>query len=101
LLTAGGSSLPPPLHKLNGPPCRGHEVAAAYLWSTGQQVASTVSSAARLNGGAAFHVQRLLAQHPERGAPPPGRQVMLPAYRAHLAERIRYLGPLMPVDLRV
>jgi hypothetical protein len=54
-----------------------------------------------LNGGAAFHVQRLLAQHPERGAPPPGRQVMLPAYRAHLAERIRYLGPLMPVDLRV
>jgi hypothetical protein len=46
-------------------------------------------------------VHELLALQREQGAPPLRREVILAAYRAHLAGRIRYSGPLTPVDLRV
>ena len=101
MLTVGASSGLGPLDELNGPRRRAHEAAASRLWSTSRQAASSRSSAPPFDRSAAFHVQKLLAQDLDRGAPPPGRQVMLAAYRAHLAERIRYFGPLTPVDLRV
>jgi hypothetical protein len=46
-------------------------------------------------------VHVLLAQEREPNAPPPRREVILAAYRAHLAGRVRYFGPLTPVDLRL
>ena len=50
---------------------------------------------------AGFVIHQLLAAMPElRGSPPDLRQT-LGAYRAHLASRIHYSGPVGPVDLRV
>jgi hypothetical protein len=49
---------------------------------------------------AAFHAQQLLGQLPARSTPPPHRAAIL-AYHAHLAARIRFYGPLTPLDLRV
>ena len=90
-----------PLPELSGPHRRAHGAAASHPQPTRRQAASRLSSAPFLDRSAAFHVQNLLAQRLERGAPPPGRNVMLAAYRAHIAERIRYFGPLTPIDLRV
>ena len=48
----------------------------------------------------AFQVQSFLAQQSEH-ATPPRREVILAAYHAHLAARVRYYGPITPVDLRI
>ena len=48
-----------------------------------------------------LHVHKLLAHEPERGVTPPAREVALAAYHVALARRVRYFGPLTPVDLRV
>jgi hypothetical protein len=45
-------------------------------------------------------VHSLVAQQSEHAAPPP-RHAILAAYHAHLAGRVRYYGPLTPVDLRI
>ena len=49
----------------------------------------------------AFQVHSFLAQQSEHAAPPPRREVILAAYHAHLAARVRYYGPITPVDLRI
>jgi hypothetical protein len=100
LLTVGGSYGLGAPHELTAPHRRTPQQAASHLASPDRQAASSRSSARGFDGGAAFQVQKLLAEHVERGAPP-GREVMLAAYRAPLAECIRYFGPLRPVDLRV
>jgi hypothetical protein len=46
-------------------------------------------------------VHALLAQEAEHAAAPPRREAILAAYHAHLAGRVRYYGPLTPVDLRI
>jgi hypothetical protein len=46
-------------------------------------------------------VHSLVAQQSEHAAPPPRRAMMLAAYHAHLAGRVRYYGPITPVDLRI
>jgi hypothetical protein len=98
-VTVGVGPARGPLPELSGLHRRAHE-AAWHLRPAGRQAASCGSRAPSIDRGAAFHVQILLAQLQERSAPP-GRSCMLAAYRAHLAERIRYFGPLRPVDLRV
>ena len=89
-----------PLPELSGPHRRAHEAAAWHPRPASRHAASCGSRAPSIDRGAAFHVQKLLAELQERSAPP-GPNAMLAAYRAHLAERIRYFGPLTPVDLRV
>jgi hypothetical protein len=101
LLTVGSSPRLAPSHEPTGPHHQLPEPAAPRLWTTSQRAASLKPSAACCDRGAAFHVQKLLAQQPERGAPPTAPEMMLAAYHAHLATRIRYFGPLTPVDLRV
>jgi hypothetical protein len=49
----------------------------------------------------AFQVHSLVAQQSEHATPPLRHDVVLAAYRAHLAGRVRYYGPLTPVDLRI
>jgi hypothetical protein len=46
-------------------------------------------------------VHSLVAQQSEHATPPLRRDVVLAAYQTHLAERVRYYGPLTPVDLRI
>jgi hypothetical protein len=58
------------------------------------------SVAPSIDRAVAFEVHSLLAQQPER-ATPPRREIILAAYQAHLAGRVRYYGPLSPVDLRI
>jgi hypothetical protein len=55
---------------------------------------------ARSDPSLGFRVQQLLADAALDRAPPRIRTT-LAAYRAHLADRIRYSGPHTPVDLMV
>ena len=48
-----------------------------------------------------FHVHKLATPNAEHGALRPHLETVLTAYQAHLARRVRYSGPLTPVDLRV
>ncbi len=50
---------------------------------------------------AGFTIHQLLAAQPELRAPPASRTRTIAAYQAHLATRVRFSGPLLPVDLRV
>jgi hypothetical protein len=50
---------------------------------------------------AGFVIHQLLSAQPELLGPPPGRAQTITAYQAHIAKRIRYSGPVTPVDLRV
>jgi hypothetical protein len=50
---------------------------------------------------AGFTIQQLLAAQPELRGPPASRPRSIAAYQAHLATRIRFSGPVTPVDLRV
>jgi hypothetical protein len=51
--------------------------------------------------GTGFALQQLLAAQPELRGPPASRSRTIAAYQAHLTTRIRFSGPVMPVDLRV
>lgn len=55
----------------------------------------------RLEGGAGFFVQQLLAAAPAHLGEAPAIHPVLAAYQAHLARRISYSGPVTPIDLRV
>jgi hypothetical protein len=59
------------------------------------------SVAPSIERGIAFQVHSLVAQQSEHATPPLRRDVVLAVYQAHLAERVRYYGPLTPVDLRI
>ena len=48
-----------------------------------------------------FLIHQLLAEAPELGRARPSGPRTLAAYQAQLAERVRYFGPISPVDLRV
>jgi putative transposase len=50
---------------------------------------------------AGFTIHQLLAAQPELRARPASRPRTIAAYQAHLATRVRFSGPLLPVDLRV
>ena len=50
---------------------------------------------------AGFAIHQLLAAMPELRGPPADLRQTIGAYRAHLASRIHYSGPVRPVDLRV
>jgi hypothetical protein len=63
--------------------------------------AAARGAAHRLERGSGCLVHQLMAAAPELGPPPPSRRRMHAADEAHLAGRIRYSGPVMPVDLRV
>jgi hypothetical protein len=52
-------------------------------------------------GGTGFVIHQLLAAQPDLRGPPPDMPRTIAAYRAHLALRIHYSGPVGPVDLRV
>jgi hypothetical protein len=55
----------------------------------------------RLERATHFLIHQLLAEAPELGAASPSRPRTLAAYRAQLGQRIRYSGPVTPVDLRI
>jgi hypothetical protein len=55
----------------------------------------------RLARATHFLIHQLLAEAPDLGRAPPCPTLALAAYRAQLAERVRYFGPLAPVDFRV
>jgi hypothetical protein len=80
---------------------RGAVEAATAHRSIIRQAPPCRSGAPPFDCGAGFQVQLLLAQDAERTAPPPAPEVMLESYRAHLARRIRYFGPLTRLDLRI
>jgi hypothetical protein len=48
-----------------------------------------------------FLIHELLAAAPELGSTAPSRARTVAAYRAQLAQRIHYSGPVIPIDLRV
>ena len=48
-----------------------------------------------------FSIHQLLAAAPDLGRTAPSRPQTMAAYRAQLAHRIHYSGPVAPVDLRV
>ena len=56
---------------------------------------------APLARGTGFLIHQLLAAMPELRGPPPDLPQTIGAYRAHLARRIHYSGPIRPVNLRV
>jgi hypothetical protein len=101
LLKVDGSSGAAQLHVLAGLHRRAPVPAAAAHLSTVPQVASASSSAASFDRSTAFHVYKLMAEQAAEGAPAQPRESMLAAYHAPLARRIRYFGPLTPVDRRV
>jgi len=74
-----------------GPPARD---SGARPWRPGP-------AGAPLARGTGFLIHQLLAAMPELRGPPPDRPQTIGAYRAHLASRIHYSGPVTPVDLRV
>jgi hypothetical protein len=100
LLTVGGNLGLGLAHELTGPhrPTQGS--------GTAPRAPTTLSPvpfravAPSIDRGLAFQVHSLLGQ-PERATPAPRREMMLAAYHAHLAGRVRYYGPLAPVDLRI
>ncbi len=55
----------------------------------------------KLARGTHFLIRQLLAASPELGLASPSRSRTLAAYQAQLGHRIRYLGPVMPIDLHV
>jgi hypothetical protein len=73
---------------------------AASLWPATSGTAPAPPGAPSFAQGAAFHAQQL-GQFPAQGTLPPHRAAILAAYHAHLAGRIRFYGPLTPLDLRV
>ena len=101
MLTIGGRSGLGTSNQLTGPPRPARVQPVSRLCSNVPQTAAPRTSAPSVDCGAAFQVHKLLAHPVERGAPFPRREVMLAAYHVHLARRIRYFGPLTPVDLRV
>jgi hypothetical protein len=108
--------LPPRIHVAIGPPantsasvCRGgrlarevagrvHEVHIEAAIDRGPAFGEGGAPLAR---GAGFAIHQLLAAMPELRAPPAELRQTIGAYRAHLASRIHYSGPVRPVDLRV
>jgi hypothetical protein len=50
---------------------------------------------------AGFVIHQLLSAQPELRGPPAARAQTIGAYQSHIAKRIRYSGPVTPVDLRV
>jgi hypothetical protein len=85
----GAGPLPQP-HAAITPQAR----AAASLGGSGLDGAPLVR-------GAGFAIHQLLAARPELRGPPADLRQTIGAYRAHLASRIHYSGPVRPVDLRV
>jgi hypothetical protein len=73
-----------------GPPA---DAPAGALERTGSAIARA--------GGSGFVIHQLLAALPELRGPPPDMPRTIGAYRAHLALRVHYSGPVAPVDLRV
>jgi hypothetical protein len=101
LLTVGGSSGPGLCHELTGPHRRTQEPGAATRSPATRSLRLVRSGALSIDRGLAFQVHSLLAQQSEHATPPLGRDVILAAYHAHLAGRVRYFGPITPVDLRI
>ena len=62
---------------------------------------SAALARSRLERVTQFWVHQLLADAPELGRTAPSRARTLAAYRAQLGHRIRYSGPVAPVDIRV
>jgi hypothetical protein len=65
------------------------------------RVAAEKPALPRLERATHFLIHQLLAEAPELGAASPSRARTLAAYRAQLGQRIRYSGPVTPVDLRI
>lgn len=101
MLSIGGSLGLGPLAAPAWSQSRARETAAADARAVDERTASFGHIAPAFDRGAGFHIQTLSASNAELGAPPPCRKAVLAAYRAPLAGRIRYYGPLTPVDLRV
>jgi hypothetical protein len=101
LLTVGGNPglrLP---HELRGPPRATQAPGNAARAPTTLTPGLFRSVAPSIDRGLAFQVNSLLAQQSEHATPPRRHDVVLAAYQAHLAGRVRYYGPLTPVDLRI
>jgi hypothetical protein len=101
LLTVGGSSGPGLCHELTGPHRRTQEPGASTHPLAPRSLRPVRSGALAIDRGPAFQVHSLLAQQSEHATPPLRRDMVLAAYRAHLAGRVRYYGPITPVDLRI
>ena len=100
MLTLGGSSglrLP---HELARPQRQTQQPGNATRPPAAPSGALFRSGALSIDRSMAFQVHSFLAQQPEH-ATPPRREVILAAYHAHLAARVRYYGPITPVDLRI
>jgi hypothetical protein len=101
LLTVAGSSGLGLSHELTGPYRRTTVPGPTTYAPTTPSPAFFGSGAPSIDRGVAFQVHSLVAQQSEHAAPPPRRAMMLAAYHAHLAGRVRYYGPITPVDLRI
>ena len=100
LTVAGSSGLGLP-HELTGPYRRTTVPGTTTHSPTTPSPALFGSGAPSIDRGVAFQAHSLLAQQLEHAAPPPRRAMILAAYHAHLAGRVRYYGPITPVDLRI
>jgi hypothetical protein len=101
LLAVGSSSGPRLPRELTGPHRQAQEPTAATRAPTTPSPVLFRSGEASIDRGIAFQVHSLLAQEAEHATAPPRREAILAAYHAHLAGRVRYYGPLTPVDLRI
>jgi hypothetical protein len=99
LLIVSDSSGLGPAHGPMRPHHGARQPEVASLWPATSRPAPAPSRAP--SHGAAFHAQQLSGPFPAQGAPPPHPAAILAAYHAHLAGRIRFYGPLRPLDLRV
>jgi len=109
-------SLPPRIHAAIRPPantstsvCRGDRLAREAAGRAHEVHIETAinrgpafgEGGAPLARSAGFAIHQLLAAMPELRGPPADLRQTIGAYRAHLASRIHYSGPVRPVDLRV
>ena len=70
-------------------------------WAPTGASPTTAMALSRLERVTQFWVHQLLADAPELGRTAPSRARTLAAYRAQLGHRIRYSGPVAPVDIPV
>jgi hypothetical protein len=91
----------PPAAPVARPPPRPDHAAIGPPERTVASLGDNAPGGAPLGRTAGFAIHQLLAAMPELRGPPPDLRQTLGAYRAHLASRIHYSGPVRPVDLRV
>jgi hypothetical protein len=100
LLTVGGNPGLPLPHELRGPHRATQGLGIAPRTATTLAPGLFRSVASSIDRGLAFQAHSLVAQQSEH-ATPLRRDVVLAAYQAHLVGRVRYYGPLTPIDLRI